>query len=79
MTVKRKTNTHVVVKTEDIHKYLTVSEVMIMELLLRQVHRGRLGDKKPVNDYLVVNEDEPYAKDVLALILEGEEAKEVNK
>ena len=31
--------------------------------------------KKPSNQYIIVNQDEPYAEDVWEAILQGEEAK----
>ena len=35
--------------------------------------------RPPVPDYCVVNKDEPYAKEILAVIKRGEEAKEARK
>jgi hypothetical protein len=42
----------------------------LMNLLLNQINRFA-----PFNKYYICNQDEPYAGEVLRVILEGEEAK----
>ena len=71
-----KTNTHIVIKREDIFKYLTDSQIKDLDVILNTIADGRKKDgKKPNNSYYVCNTDEPYAEEVLEVILkaEGEE------
>lgn len=68
-----KENTHVVIKREDILKYLEESEQIALEEMLNKIIRGRTKDnKKPINNYYVVNKDEPYAEVVHGIIIGGE-------
>lgn len=72
-----KVNTHVVIKREDILKYLEESEQIALEEMINKIIRGRAKDnKKPINNYYVVNKDEPYAEVVHGIIIGGETAKE---
>lgn len=66
---------YLVLKMDDIRKYLTEEERTHLYILSMRVAEGRLDDKKPINSYLVVNIDEPYAGEVHRLIA-GEAAKE---
>lgn len=38
-------------------------------------YRKALG-KKPINDYIIINQDEPYSEEVWNVILKGEKEKE---
>lgn len=72
-----KVNTHVVIKREDILKYLEEPEQITLEKMLNKIICGRAKDnKKSVNDYYVVNKDEPYAEVVHGIIIGGEAVKE---
>ena len=72
-----KANTHVVIKREDILKYLEEPEQIALEEMLNKITRGRAKDnKKPTNNYYVVNKDEPYAEVVHGIIIGGEAVKE---
>ncbi len=72
-----KENTHVVVKKEDIFKYLEEAEQIALKKMLNKIIRGRVKDhKKPSNNYYVVNKDEPYAEVVHGIIIGGESVKE---
>lgn len=72
-----KANTHVVIKREDILKYLEEPEQIALEEMLNKITRGRAKDnKKPTNNYYVVNKDEPYAEVVHGIIIGGETVKE---
>ncbi len=72
-----KENTHVVVKMEDIFKYLEEPEQIALEKMLNKIIRGRVKDhKKPINNYYVVNKDEPYAEVLHGIIIGGESVKE---
>lgn len=55
-----------VLKNEDINKYLDESEKSDLSRILWKVQELRLLDgKPPLNTYLVVNTDEPYATDIV--------------
>ena len=72
-----KVNTHVVIKRKDILKYLEEPEQITLEEMLNKIICGRAKDnKKPVNNYYVVNKDEPYAEVVHGIIIGGEAVKE---
>jgi len=77
-TVKKaelKLNTHIVIKREDLDKYLNPAQVGALMDMLSRINEKREESGKKVNDYYVVNTDEPYAQKVLDLILEGEAKK----
>jgi len=65
-----KTNTHIVIKTEDIFKYLTDNQIKHLDAILNTIADGRKKDgKNPNNSYYICNTDEPYADEVLKVIL----------
>lgn len=71
--VVEKENTHIVIKREDVLKYLSEPEQIALEVILNRIIDGRRNDgKKPVNHYYVVNKDEPYADIISGVILGGE-------
>ena len=72
----KKEQKYLVVKTEDARRALSLAgRTKLMELLtIIDVWRSETG--LPKNSYVVVNEDEPYAKQVWSLI-EKQEAKRV--
>ena len=65
--------THFVVKIEDMQKYLPEEEATVLVMLLGRVEKGRVNDFKKLNSYYICNTDEPYAEDVLEVILRGEQ------
>jgi hypothetical protein len=70
-------NKFLVLKREDISRYLTEQQILNLGECISAVQVGRQNDgKNPVNDYWVVNQDEPYAKKILQAILRGEKTKE---
>lgn len=72
-----KNYTHIVIKKEDVLKYLTEVEYQSLENILVTISRGRTEDnKKPINDYYICNKDEPYAEMVHGVIIGGEYQKE---
>lgn len=74
-----KKNTHVVIKIEDIEKYLTREEIGYLNAFLIQIQQGRQKDgKKPINDYYICNTDEPYSEEVYSVILRGEKNADCN-
>lgn len=68
-----KTNTHIVIKREDVEKYLSVTQKMHLSTILQLIAQGRLKDGKVCsNNYYICNTDEPYANEVLEVILRAE-------
>ena len=68
-----KTNTHIVIKREDILKYLTDNQIKYLDAVLNTIADGRKKDgKKTDNSYYICNTDEAYAHEVLAVILKAE-------
>ncbi|MCR4849792.1 MAG: hypothetical protein K5870_00900 [Lachnospiraceae bacterium] len=68
-----KTNTHIVIKREDILKYLTDNQIKYLDAVLNTITDGRKKDgKKTDNSYYICNTDEPYADEVLEVILKAE-------
>lgn len=67
---KIKKNTHIVIKREDVYKYLTEPELISLEYILNSISIGRARDgRKQDNTYYICNTDEPYADKVLEVIL----------
>lgn len=68
-----KANTHIVIKREDVLKYLTDNQIRYLDAVLNTIADGRKKDgKKPNNSYYICNTDEPYADKVLEVILKAE-------
>ena len=68
-----KENTHIVIKRDDISKYLTNNQIKYLDAILNTIADGRKKDgKKTDNSYYVCNTDEPYADEVLEIILKAE-------
>lgn len=54
-----KTNTHIVIKREDIFKYLTDNQIKYLNAILNTIADGRKKDgKKTDNSYYICNTDE---------------------
>lgn len=63
-------NTHIVIKREDIDKYLTTTEKVLLDNVLSSISIGRAREGKNQNNtYYICNTDEPYADKVLNVIL----------
>lgn len=60
----------VVLKIEDLIKYVKSSfKLAMLDNDMEDIRKGREADgKKPVNEYLVVNLDEPYAQEVIKIM-----------
>lgn len=67
--------THTVFKNEDIEKYLSEDEKKQLQDIKDKLACHRIADGKKINNYIICNQDEPYADGVLHLILLGEERK----
>ncbi len=70
-----KKGSHTVIKNDDIFDNLSLSEREILRILLDKIENGRKAAGKKFNEYYVCNTDEPYANEVLQLILGGEKLK----
>ena len=74
-----KKDTHIVIKREDIKKYLNKSEQAALKDMLSKITNGREKDhKSPVNNYYICNTDEPYAEVIRGIIMGGEAVKANN-
>lgn len=63
-------NTHIVIKREDIYKYLSEPELISLEHILHSISIGRAREGKNQNNtYYICNTDESYADKVLNIIL----------
>lgn len=72
-----KTNTHIVIKNEDVKKYCSIEARLQLKNILKTIECGRqLDGKVSSNSYYICNTDEPYADKVLDVILTGEANKE---
>lgn len=70
-----KNNTHFIIKCDDV-KYLSKTQSKHLLVILARIASCRMREKKnPINDYYICNKDEPYADEVLKVILRGEDAK----
>lgn len=67
-------NKYLVLKWDNIFKYLTQGQLDILDLLISKIEYGmwRKENKELSNKYLVVNCDEPYADKVKQLIMNRE-------
>ncbi len=72
-----KKDTHLVLKMADIRKYLDDERKAQLDRICIAINFGRHRDGKSSPSYLVCNHDEPYASEVLAVILRGEADKNV--
>ena len=74
---KVKTNTHIVIKREDVLTLITADEAVQLANIMQKIEdeRFKLG-KKIRQAYYVVNHDEPYSQEVFEVIKEGEIHKE---
>jgi len=76
MTIKTKTqSTHLVIKLQDVEEYLTLNEQQELGSFIAKIVEERQIDRRKLNEYLVINTDEPYAGKVYAAVLEGEAQK----
>lgn len=74
--VNLKENTHIVIKREDVFKYLTEVEQVALENILNTISKARHNDgKTDFNSYYICNTDEPYAEVVHGVIIGGEAVK----
>lgn len=71
-----KENAYIVIKKDDVEKYLSKDDIQFIDNILEKIDDGRLKDNKhPYNTYYVCNTDEPYADAVYKVIIGGEALK----
>jgi len=68
-------NKYLVLKNNDIFNILTEDERKQMFEIIEKIARTREMQGKKMNDYLVVNVDEPYAYSMWDIVLAFEELK----
>ena len=69
-----------VMKLKDIKKYLNSDQKAVLSGIIETIQEGRKADGKvPCHNYVVVNEDQPYAEQVWKLIQEQWEKDNANK
>lgn len=76
MSFKVKEDTHIVLKIEDLKKYASPVGKAGLQSVISAINSGRLNEGKKINNYLVINVDEPYSNEIREVIKRGEEAKE---
>lgn len=65
-------NMYLVVKNEDLHKYLSDNERRLLCDILNKISVGRYYDGKPKEDkYYVCNSDEEYSDEIREIILKN--------
>lgn len=69
------TQTHIVLKISDCQKYLNPNELQNLAAILSKLEFGRKANGKSVNEYAIVNTDEPYFDTIMRVILIGESTK----
>lgn len=72
---KKIDNMYVVLKVDDVKKYLGREGFATLVILNESIVNGRESDGKKQNEYIVCNQDEPYAEKVWQAILDGEDKK----
>ena len=76
MTAVKEENKYLVLKWDDIEKYLSSEYTNKLQDVCIKIQLEREADEKlGTNKYIVVNQDEPYAEEVWQTVLHGEEAK----
>lgn len=64
---------HTVLKNSDIENYCLDEDIYNLEVIKEKIRLGRLQDGKPiVNEYFVINKDEPYVDRITDVIELGE-------
>lgn len=65
-------NKFIVFKIEDVNKYITDNGKFDLDVIGEIISRERAKEGKSLNNYLVINTDEPYADKVIELMKEHE-------
>lgn len=71
-----KRSKYIVIKKEDVKKYLSNDDISNLVNILGKISDGRMNDNRcPCNTYYVCDTDEPYADAVHNVIIGGEALK----
>lgn len=65
----------VVFNNKDINRYLDENEQRSLSHFYQKVYNGRMKEGKPINSYIVCNEDEPYSNEIWEVLKNGEAKK----
>ena len=66
---------YLVLKWDDIKCYLSWNDQCMFQKFVEHINECRRQAGKSVNQYIICNQDEPYAEQVWRAILKGEESK----
>lgn len=58
----------IVFKIEEVNKYITNEGKFDLDIISEIINRERAKENKPLNTYLVINTDEPYADEVIEIL-----------
>ncbi|MCG1009241.1 hypothetical protein J4760_04135 [Salinicoccus sp. ID82-1] len=62
-------NEFTVIKHPDFKKYCDGTDLENLELIAHKIQMGRISEgKNPSNSYIVINQDEPYADEVIEIL-----------
>lgn len=60
---------YIVIKANDAERYLDEIDLFILDKILKKIADSRiLNNKCRINNYLVINQDEPYAGEVIDIM-----------
>lgn len=59
----------------DVIHYLNSGEITMLTALHGKIENSRIRNGENVNSYWVCNQDEPYADEIIQIILQGEDKK----
>jgi hypothetical protein len=60
---------YIVIKANDAERYLYEIDLFILDKILKKIADSRiLNNKCRINNYLVINQDEPYAGEVIDIM-----------
>lgn len=75
MSIAKRETKFLVLKIDDVRKYLNGQDQEYLGAILSKIEGRRLGEGRKVNNYWVINTDEPYAHIIAGTVLQGEELK----
>lgn len=60
--------THTVIKNDDLAKYHTKPTIEFIERAGAAINERRLAEGLPINQYIVVNTDEPFIDEIIDVL-----------
>jgi hypothetical protein len=74
--VQKKEAKYLILKLEDVFKYLDMNTKATLQIIIDTISQARIADGKSTNnEYLVVNKDEKYIKEIEEVIMRREQEK----